>query len=226
MEMTGYYDRKLAGNRLQRCYEIASPRVKQYLEAEIRHVLIRLQSVEDVLELGCGYGRVTVRLAEVAKRTVGIDSAPESIDFAHVFDSEGKCEYMVMDAVDLQFPDNSFDAVVCIQNGICAFNVDKQTLLREMLRVTRPGGKVIFSSYSDSIWPERLEWFEAQAAEGLLGEIDHERCKDGYITCKDGFRSGRVTPEDFAALCSRAGVEGDIREIDGSVVFCEIVRPA
>ncbi len=222
--MTGYYVEKLAGERLQRCYEIASPRVKQYFEAEIQHVLERLKPADSVLELGCGYGRVTLRLAQVAKRAVGIDSASGSIELARRIDSRGRCEFMVMDALDLQFPDCSFDAVVCIQNGICAFGVDQGALIQEALRVTRDGGIVLFSSYSDRIWPERLAWFEAQAAEGLLGEIDYSGCQNGIIACKDGFRSGRMTPEDFRSLCLRVGVEPGMAEIDGSSVFCEIVK--
>jgi ubiquinone/menaquinone biosynthesis C-methylase UbiE len=222
--MAGYYEKKLSGRRMQQCYEVASPRVKQYLDAEIKHILSRLQSVESVLEVGCGYGRVTVALAQVSKRTVGIDSAPESIDLARRIDSEGSCEYMVMDAIDLQFPDGCFDAVVCIQNGICAFRIDQEVLCREVLRVTRKGGTVLFSSYSDRFWAERLGWFEAQSAAGLLGEIDYDGCKNGFIACKDGFRSGRMTPEDFISLCSKLEVKPHIVEIDESAVFCEIIK--
>jgi cyclopropane fatty-acyl-phospholipid synthase-like methyltransferase len=53
----GYYAEKLSAKRLQRCYEIASPRVQQYLEAEIEHVIGHLKPTDTVLELGCGYGR-------------------------------------------------------------------------------------------------------------------------------------------------------------------------
>lgn len=70
--MTGYYSQKLSGRRLQHCYALASTRVQQYLEAEVQHVLSRVNATDTVLELGCGYGRVALRLAEVAKRVVGI----------------------------------------------------------------------------------------------------------------------------------------------------------
>ena len=64
--MHGYYSAKLSGERLQQCYELASARVKQYLEAEIDFVLSRLRPNDSVLELGCGYGRVAFRLADAA----------------------------------------------------------------------------------------------------------------------------------------------------------------
>lgn len=223
--MTSYYAEKLAGRRLQRCYEIASPRVRRYLEAEIRHVLGRLRSGDAVLELGCGYGRVALRLARVARRVVGIDVAEESLALAReIAGRETCCEFLRMDAIDLRFADGEFDAVVCVQNGICAFGVDPRALVREALRVLRPGGRALFSTYSDRFWPERLAWFEAQAAEGLLGPVDREASRDGTIVCGDGFRAGRFTAEDWRSLCSTLGVEPAIREIDGSSVFCETIK--
>ena len=186
-----YYAEKLSGRRLQRCYEVASERVGQYLEAEILHALGRLRPTDAVLELGCGYGRIVRRLARVAARVVGIDTASESLELARqLSEVDDGCEFVLRDALDLRFPDGSFDAVLCLQNGICAFGVDQAALLEESLRVTREGGIVLLSSYSDEFWPDRLAWFEAQSAEGLVGPIDHAASRDGAIVCEDGFRSG------------------------------------
>jgi SAM-dependent methyltransferase len=224
--VSGYYAERLSGLRLRRCYEVASPRVRQYLEAEIEHVLERLRGRERVLELGCGYGRVTLRLAEAGRRVVGIDTARESLVLARETDPESRCEFLEMDAQAMTFGGGEFDAVVCIQNGICAFGADQVSLMREALRVTRPGGIVLFSTYSDRFWPERLAWFEAQAAAGLMGKVDRARSGDGVVVCEDGFRTGRVTPEGFRDLCRAVGVEGRITEVDGSSVFCEVVKGA
>lgn len=222
--MSGYYSENLSGESLQRCYEIAPPRVKQYLEAEALHVAERLRPADRVLELGCGYGRVALKLAAAARRVVGIDSAEESLKLARQLDRERRCEFVLMDAVALGFRDDLFDAVLCVQNGICAFGVDQVVLLREALRVTRSGGIVMISSYSDRIWTERLAWFDAQASAGLMGPVDHAKSGNGIIVCKDGFRAGRMTPEDFQILCSAAGAKGEIVEVDGSCVFCEVVK--
>jgi len=206
-----------------RCYEVAPPRVKKYLEAEIRFVLNSLRPGDTVLELGCGYGRATFRLSEIARFCVGIDTAFESIDLATKLAGTGsRCEFLCMDALNLGFTDCSFDAVVCIQNGICAFRIDQKSLLLEALRVMRPGGIVLLSTYSDRFWSDRLEWFEAQAAEGLVGRIDYDESGDGVIACKDGFRSGRLTPDALRALCSALGQDPEITEVDESSVFCRI----
>ncbi|MCX7022974.1 MAG: class I SAM-dependent methyltransferase, partial [bacterium] len=77
-----YYTQKLSAERLRRCYELAPPRVKRYLEAEIGHVLSRIGPGDTVLELGCGYGRILRRIAGRARRAVGIDTSPESLRLA------------------------------------------------------------------------------------------------------------------------------------------------
>ena len=224
--MEGYYVEKLSGARLQRCYEIASPRVKQYLETEIQFILQQLKNTDSVLELGCGYGRVTLRLTEVASRVVGIDTSIESLKLARQLSASiTKCDFLEMDALELTFSDAEFDKVVCVQNGICAFGVDQELLLSEALRVTRPGGRIYFSSYSEEFWADRLGWFEAQAASGLLGEIDYARTGNGEIVCKDGFRSGIMLPEEFRSLGAKLALDPKITEVDGSSVFCEIAVP-
>ena len=224
MTMRGYYTEKLSGQRLRQCYEIAPPRVRRYLEAEIQFVLERLESSDAVLELGCGYGRVATRLAEVAGHVVGIDTSTESLEFARQLEGlNSRCEFLEMDALELAFDDAEFDKVICVQNGICAFGVDQKALLREALRVARPGGRLLFSTYSPRFWADRLRWFEAQAAAGLVGAIDYERTGNGAIFCKDGFSTGIVSPEAWGSLAASLGVNSTITEIDESSVWFESV---
>lgn len=220
-----YYAEKLSGERLRRCYEVAPDRVRQYLEAEILHALGHLRPTDRVLELGCGYGRIMGRLARLVRRMIGIDTALESLELGRrLFKGEGHCDFLCMDAIELGFLDCSFDVVLCLQNGICAFGVDKVRLLEEALRVTRPGGVVMLSSYSDKFWSDRLAWFEVQAAEGLIGRIDRVASTNGVIVCEDGFRAGRMTPDEFRTLCQIVGMEARICEVDESSVFCEIIK--
>jgi SAM-dependent methyltransferase len=222
-----YYIEKLGGERLRLVYEIAPPRVRRYLEAEIEFVLGLMRPGESVLELGCGYGRVLARLAERAALAVGIDTAQQSLTLGRQITPRTlPCEFVLMDAVDTAFRDASFDITVCVQNGIAAFAVDQERLIREALRVTRPGGRALFSTYDERFWPERLAWFEAQSRAGLLGPIDHERTGGGVIVCTDGFRAGMLSPDELRGLCRRVGVEPEIVSVDGSSVFCVIERGA
>jgi 2-polyprenyl-6-hydroxyphenyl methylase/3-demethylubiquinone-9 3-methyltransferase len=127
-----------------------------------------------------------------------------------------------MDAARPAFHDQTFDAVICIQNGISAFHRDQRQLIREAVRITRRGGTVLFSTYSEKFWPYRLEWFRLQAEAGLVGEIDEDRTSDGVIVCKDGFTASTVGRERFLELASGLPVRTEIVEVDQSSLFCVI----
>lgn len=80
--MTDYYKQKLSASALERCYEIASPRVQQYLRAEMAFVVGRLRKTDVVLDLGCGYGRTLPDLVRAAAVVVGIDTSDASLALA------------------------------------------------------------------------------------------------------------------------------------------------
>jgi len=84
---------------------------------------------------------------------------------------------------------------------------------------------VLFSSYSDRFWEERLKWFEIQAEHGLIGEIDHHLTGHGVIVCKDGFRATTMNAESFRSLAAFLKLTPTIIEVDGSSLFCEVVVP-
>jgi ubiquinone/menaquinone biosynthesis C-methylase UbiE len=224
--MTDYYAEKLSAERLRRCYEIAPPRVQQYLQAEIDHARTKIRPGDLVLELGCGYGRIMGDLAGKAGRIVGVDTSKASLASGREFLALFTNTLLVhADAARLPFPPGRFDAVLCLQNGVSAFHVDPFLLFGESLRVAKPGGTVIFSSYAGGFWADRLAWFELQAAENLVGEIDYEKTGDGRIVGKDGFTAATFGPEDFRMLAESFGLSAKIYEVDGSSLFCDL-RPS
>ena len=221
--MDEYYSKLLNSNKLQMCYEIAPERVKQFLEAEIGFVISKCSHDDVVLDLGCGYGRVSIRLLDSVKRVTGIDISQKNIDLANnIAGKNSKCTFLTMDAIDLKFENSSFDKVICVQNGISAFHVDPLKLMSESVRVTKKEGTVLFSSYSKKFWEDRLQWFEIQSSLGLIGEIDYLQTKDGVIVCKDGFKAITYSGEDFLKLASNFNVTANIYEVDDSSIFCEM----
>ena len=220
---SGYYARKLAGERLRRCYEMAPRRVQQYLEAEVEFVLGRLNPDSWVLELGCGYGRALHPLGQKAARAVGIDTAMESLRLAQSWIEESSTSLLEMDAAELGFRDGCFDLVVCVQNGISALKLLPHRLMGEAVRVTCAGGRAMFSSYAEEFWEERLAWFRFQAAAGLIGEIDEGATGDGVIVCKDGFRATTFGPGDFQRAAAGLPVEPILTLVDDSSLFCELL---
>lgn len=221
--MGSYYAQKLAATRLQQVYDIAPDPVRRYLSAEIAYVQERMPPGCRVLELGCGYGRVLKELAPRAGVLAGIDTSLASLRMAKDYLAACADVMLVqMDAIDLAFPPETFDLVCCVQNGISAFHVDQRQLMVAAVSVTRPGGRVLFSSYAEAFWEDRLDWFRLQAQHGLLGAIDEAATGRGVIVCKDGFKATTVTPDQFRTLSQGLGDAVTVDTVAAASVFCDI----
>jgi len=101
-----------------------------------------------------------------------------------------------------------------------SFKVDQTHVVKEAIRVTRPGGVALFSSYDEGFWGPRLEWFRIQSEEGLIGEIDWVQTGNGVIVCRDGFTATTLGPGEFRRLASAAGCSPRLTEVDASTLFC------
>lgn len=95
-----------------------------------------LSDGQKVLEVGCGQGHLTKRLAGRGVDIIGIDANPNAPEIA---ESE---RVVFMYAEDLEYHDNSFDAVVAVHS---IEHIPKlEVALSEMARVIRPGGQAFF----------------------------------------------------------------------------------
>lgn len=220
-----YYKDKLSASKLLKCYEVATPRIKQYLEAEIQFVISNIRDANLVLELGCGYGRVMKAVSPFVSMIIGVDISRASLELANSYMKPcGNHRIVQMDASSMAFSPCVFDAVFCIQNGISAFGVDRKHLIAESIRVTKRDGLILFSSYSPKIWQERLNWFRKQSQLGFLGEIDEEKTRWGKIVCKDGFTATTVSGDQFIELFNEFRMKASLIEVDESSIFCKVIK--
>lgn len=117
------------------------------------------QLAGDVLDLGVGAGRTTGLLAAGARTYVGVDIAPGMIQAARRR-HPGVC-LLLGDASDLRdHADDSYDLVLFSHNGLDALDIaGRSAALREMARVLRPGGRVVFSSLNrDGVSYDERPW--------------------------------------------------------------------
>jgi 2-polyprenyl-6-hydroxyphenyl methylase/3-demethylubiquinone-9 3-methyltransferase len=225
MEENGdYYAQKLKAQKLYQVYDTGIPRIRRYLAEETGFVRKRLRGDEDVLELGAGYGRILKELSSYAKSFVGVDISEASTAFGREYLAGlSNVRLKTMDAHKLDFQEE-YDVVLCLQNGLSALKGDALSLIKTSLRALRREGTAYFSTYSAKFWQHRLEWFQEQAAKGLLGEIDTEQTKDGVIVCKDGFRAMTFSERDFMELGAASGCRYDVREVDESSLFLIVTK--
>lgn len=105
-----------------------------------------------VLDAGCGTGRAGVALrAAGIDDIVGGDFTPASVDAARQRGTYRSVGHLDLNG-PLEFDDDAFAVVVSV--GVFSYLTDTTATLRELLRVTRPGGAVIFTQRTD-LWHER-----------------------------------------------------------------------
>ncbi len=104
------------------------------------------RSLTHVLEIAAGTGVVTRNLASVLPESVSIvatDLNQPMLDLAAAIGTTRPVEWRQADAMQLPFPDGTFDAVVC-QFGVMFFP-EKSKAFSEARRVLRSGGVFIFN---------------------------------------------------------------------------------
>lgn len=110
------------------------------------------QGYGDVLDVGCGFGQWLIALATLNKRVTGIDVHEKRIETCNELARDlwlDNVSAQVASAVDLPFPDESFDALFCY--GVFMF-LDRDKALAEFRRVLRPGGVLYVCTNARGWW--------------------------------------------------------------------------
>jgi SAM-dependent methyltransferase len=156
--------------------------------------LVAPSSDDEVLDVACGPGTLTLEVAPLVRRVVAVDFAVSMIELLN-----GKCcragvenvETQVGDGTALPFADGRFDAAFsCF--GLFLF-ADRAAGLSELRRVVKPGSKVMISSWAPAEGPIEatyrivrevlpdLPFGEGHAPLGTKGEIVDEMGGAGFV---------------------------------------------
>lgn len=125
------------------------------VETELAFGMLKLYPGMRILDIGCGTGNFSIKLARRGCKVIGIDISDEMLDIARNKAKLKKLdiEFYNMDVYKLKFEDNSFDAAF----SMAAFEfIDKpEAALDEMMRVVKDKGQVLIGTISgDSKWGE------------------------------------------------------------------------
>lgn len=109
---------------------------------EIKKQLPRDRTLR-ILDVGCGAGFFSVLLVKEGYQVTGVDLTPDMVENARILASEEKtaCEFLVMDAENLRFEDESFDVV--ISRNLTWTLPDVKRAYREWVRVLKKGGTLL-----------------------------------------------------------------------------------
>jgi MPBQ/MSBQ methyltransferase len=105
----------------------------------------------NVLDVGCGVGGTSRYLAKRLGKdasVTGITLSPNQVKRATelaVEQSVPNAKFTVMNALDMEFEDNTFDIVWACESG--EHMPDKEAYINEMMRVLKPGGKFVMATW-------------------------------------------------------------------------------
>jgi ubiquinone/menaquinone biosynthesis C-methylase UbiE len=124
----------------------AQTEMKRYKTKSYR--LLNIGKGSSVLDTGCGTGDDVLALAEFVGpngKIVGIDNSKSLIEEANQrsIEKQFPVQFRVGDVHELDFEDNAFDS--CRADRVFMHLHDRQQALSEMIRVTRPGGRIVVS---------------------------------------------------------------------------------
>ncbi len=185
--------------RWPRAYDLLVRVLSLGFEGRMRRWLVGLgapKGGDAVLDVGCGTGtllRTAAAQVGSAGRLCGVEPAEEMVAYArHKATAAGlRLELAVGSADRLPHPDASFDVVFCtfVMHHLPA--LIRITVLREMRRVLRPGGRIVVADFCRPHLPVSPAWLlhvTGGGARGSIVETAHlEQAGFENVTCERSF---------------------------------------
>jgi MPBQ/MSBQ methyltransferase len=188
------------------------PQRKDFLAAKANfvHEMARWGEIDHLpagttlLDVGCGIGGSSRILAkDYGFAVTGVTISPAQVQRAQTLTPAGvSAQFQVDDALALSFADASFDVVWSVEAG--PHMPDKALFARELLRVLKPGGKLVVAD-----WNQRddrqvpLNVWEKPVMQQLLDQWSHPAFSsiEGFAECLEatGLVQGKVVTADWTA---------------------------
>ncbi|MFW6271131.1 MAG: class I SAM-dependent methyltransferase [Bacillota bacterium] len=151
------FDKK-AASEYDSWYDTELGRFVDEVETKVAFDLFKPQPGEKILDIGCGTGNFSIKLAKMGCKVTGIDISQPMLE-----EAEKKAEKLNLDinfkkgdVLNLEFDDNKFDSVFSM--AAIEFIKDLETAFKEIKRVVKPGGKILLGTIrKDSDWGRLYE---------------------------------------------------------------------
>lgn len=164
------FSRRMLQEHLTQAHDAASRRIS-IIEQQVAwiHAQVLASQPANVLDLGCGPGLYTERLARLGHRCTGIDFSPASIDYAR---QHSACTYLQGDLRAVDFG-SGYDLVLLIFGELNTFTAeDAQRILDKAFTALKPSGALLLEPHTyeavERIGHEPPRWYSAPS--GLFSD--------------------------------------------------------
>ncbi len=164
---------------------------EHYLEKRVAYIRDRCPR-GDALDVGCGTGILAGRLRDAGYRMTGVDPSEGMLD--ELRRNVPGVEPVKASATDMPFPDDTFDLVYTVAAMHHIADPEAvQASLREMVRVARPGGRILVWDHNprNPYWPLIMSRVPQDQGDERLVSLDE-------ITT--GLEAGGATPIEVSQL--------------------------
>lgn len=160
----------LQGSAVHQVWEdhFRTPRSEQFYEKAFDWIAAHCQcpTPATALDVGCGIGQHSMRLARRGFRVVAADFSPDRVAAARQnIERSGLASAIEVRNEDLvaglSFADQSFDMVLCW--GVLMHIPHNEAAMAELVRVTRQGGKIVISETNQYSLDAAASWLMAKA---------------------------------------------------------------
>ncbi len=197
--------------------------------------MCNIARARSILEVGCGDGEFTKRLARAftgKTKIIAIDVTPKAIERASIAVKQKNVTFRIENITHLTLPNNSCD-IIC---GVSILHhVPLSAALREMYRVLKPGGEIFFTE-PNMLNPhtfvglhipyvrEKMEFSPEETAFvrwKLFDQINKAKFKDIRIRNYDFLHP--LTPDPLISLVEKISTVAEkipiLKEVSGSLVI-------
>jgi len=157
-----------------------------------------------VLDVGCGIGGSSRYLAKrlgPGASVTGITLSPNQVKRATELAKDQNVpnvNFTVMNALDMDYPDNTFDVVWAVESG--EHMPDKEKYINEMMRVLKPGGKFVMAT-----------WCQRDDRQVPFSEKDK---RDLLFLYREWSHPYFISIEEYKEIIDKTGLMNDVTTAD------------
>lgn len=190
----------------ERIDDALPPRMKDYLAQETAYFRQHLSGGR-VLDAGCGNGRSLEEMKDIIEEGHGIDLCRASVRNSR--DRLPDYHFVQGSVTEMPYPDEYFDTVILSFNLLGNLNGEKKAAIEECRRVLKPGGKILFSTYSEDAGPTQEHTYRQLPGFTNIRSNDTHTLAD---TADGSFASERFTTDSLESLFKDFSLTTDKRD--------------